>query len=231
MSLSRLKNWIVRTPVLGTVAAKIRWAFQRSFPGSTAYWEKRYQCGGTSGVGSCGRLAQFKAEVVNRFVAEHDVQSVVEFGCGDGGQLSLAEYSGYVGLDVSPKAVELCRERFSGDPTKTFDVYDPHRFEQDHPELRADVALSLDVIYHIVEEDLYRLYMEHLFAAAERYVIVYSSDRAEDPPAPHIRHHPVAAWITEHRPEWSLIEKAEPPKGDHGTVSFCSFFIYERKSA
>lgn len=89
MALSRLKNWITRTPVLGTVAARIRWAFHRSFPGSAAYWEKRYERGGTSGPGSCGRLAQFKAEVVNRFVAEHDVQSVVEFGCGDGGVVSF----------------------------------------------------------------------------------------------------------------------------------------------
>ena len=32
------------------------------FPGTRAYWEKRYRAGGSSGPGSYGRLAHFKAE-------------------------------------------------------------------------------------------------------------------------------------------------------------------------
>lgn len=228
MLLRRVKQWIARAPLIGPLAARLRWLLAGPFPGGRAYWEARYRRGGTSGAGSQGRLARFKAGVVNRFVAEHGVRSVVEFGCGDGDQVALARYPRYVGLDVSPKAVELCRRRFGDDPTKTFHVYDPPAFERDFAELRADLALSLDVIYHVVEADAYRLYMEHLFRAADRYVIVYSSDLDDDPPAPHIRHRRFAAWVAEHRPDWSLTGTSDPPKGDDGTISPCSFYFYEK---
>ncbi|MBI9084342.1 MAG: hypothetical protein JEZ11_12140 [Desulfobacterales bacterium] len=72
------------------------------------YWERRYAQGGTSGAGSYGRLAEFKAEVLNTFVEERGVQNIIEFGCGDGNQLSLAKYPSYVGLDASKTAVTQC---------------------------------------------------------------------------------------------------------------------------
>ena len=60
------------------------------FSGSGEFWESRYQRGETSGGGSYGRLAQFKAQTLNRFVEENEIASVIEFGCGDGHQLSHA---------------------------------------------------------------------------------------------------------------------------------------------
>ncbi len=50
--------------------------------GSVDYWERNYATGGTSGEGSYGPLADFKARILNSFVAEHDVRSVIELGCG-----------------------------------------------------------------------------------------------------------------------------------------------------
>lgn len=80
----------------------------RRFRGSEGYWEERYAGGGTSGSGSYGHLAAFKAEVLNRIVADRGAASVLELGCGDGSQLALASYPTYVGLDVAPTAVRLC---------------------------------------------------------------------------------------------------------------------------
>ena len=54
-----------------------------------SYWENRYKNNGNSGAGSYGRLAEFKADVINNFIAENKITSVIEFGCGDGNQLSL----------------------------------------------------------------------------------------------------------------------------------------------
>ena len=84
------------------------------------YWEARYAAGGNSGKGSGGVFAEFKAEIVNTFVREHDIASVIDFGCGDGAQLALAEYAKYIGLDTSKTAVEMCRDRFKDDRTKTY---------------------------------------------------------------------------------------------------------------
>ncbi len=63
-----------------------------------AYWENRYRRGGTSGAGSEGALADYKARFVNDFVAEHRIDSVIEFGCGDGRQLEGMRYPRYLGL-------------------------------------------------------------------------------------------------------------------------------------
>lgn len=88
--------------------------------GSAEYWEKRYEMGGNSGAGSYNRLAIFKADVVNSFVKNYDIDVIIEWGCGDGNQLRLAQYPQYVGIDVSPKAVEICRKLFNKDKTKRF---------------------------------------------------------------------------------------------------------------
>ncbi len=51
---------------------------------SAAYWEHRYQQGRTSGSGSRGRLAAFKAGFINRLVAGNRVDDVIDMGGGDG---------------------------------------------------------------------------------------------------------------------------------------------------
>jgi hypothetical protein len=93
---------------------------QVAFRGSATYWEQNYARGGTSGPGSYGHLALGKAAFLNTFVREHDVRSVIEFGCGDGAQLSLADYPSYVGLEVSRSAIARCRHPFAGDAAKSF---------------------------------------------------------------------------------------------------------------
>lgn len=88
-----LKGAIKRVPLVGSLARKT-WGLVKntSIATSTDYWESRYATGGTSGPGSSGKLAEFKAEVLNSFVRRDNVLSVIEFGCGDGNQLSLASY-------------------------------------------------------------------------------------------------------------------------------------------
>ena len=76
-----------------------------TFKGSAKYWEDRYARGGTSGAGSYGRAAEWKAQIVNAWVRELGITSVIDWGCGDGNQLSLADYPRYLGLDRSPSAV------------------------------------------------------------------------------------------------------------------------------
>ena len=202
------------------------------FSGSAKYWEQRYAYGGSSGQGSYGRLAEFKAEVINKFISERRVESVIEFGCGDGNQLRLAKYPAYVGLDVSEKAVALCKEKFHNDTSKKFFQYDPLLFDDTAKEHKADLALSLDVIYHLVEDEIYLTYLSHLFKSAKRYVIFYTSDR--DEPGgfyeQHVRHRNITKNIAEWFPTWTLNQKIKnqyPPGQDFGETSFADFFIYE----
>jgi hypothetical protein len=228
----RLKHALVRMPLIGPLSRKTAALLRRvSFPGSRRYWETRYARGGTSGPGSFGDLAVFKAEVLNAFVRDHDVRSVIEFGCGDGAQLSLADYPAYVGLDVSPTAIRLCSERFKQDATKRFFLYDPERFVEGDAAFKADLALSLDVIYHLVEDRILALHLRHLFSAAGTFVIIYSTDEEEPSPTPHIRHRRFSPWVAAHLPGWRLrarIPNRCPFDGDERTGSRADFFIYEK---
>jgi hypothetical protein len=195
------------------------------FAGSADFWERRYARGGTSGQGSYGALARGKAEFLNAFVRESGIQSIIEFGCGDGNQLSLANYPGYIGLDVSRTAIEMCKSRFADDPGKSFFLYDSSCFVDNVGVFRADLSLSLDVVYHLVEDSVFEAYMTHLFGAGNRYVVVYSTNEVMHDDAPHVRHRRFSSWIDSNCSGWRLREVTDGPASAPWRADF---FVYER---
>jgi len=193
------------------------------FPGSATYWERRYARGGNSGHGSYGEYAQFKADFLNRFVCENNVTTVLEFGCGDGNQLSLAKYPRYTGVDVSPTAIRICSERFGNDGNKTF------LLAGEHGCLHAELVLSLDVIFHLVEDSVFSSYMDELFASALKYVVIYSSDYEQKSPASHMRHWPVSRYVARHFANWVLTDRVPNPFPKHPTKNFAEFMVFGRQ--
>lgn len=223
-----MKSAVKKIPVIGAMAGRLYRRYIRPverFDDSASFWKNRYASGGHSGVGSFGRLAEFKAEVLNRFVKDEGIQSVIEFGCGDGRQVELAEYPSYLGLDISPDAIERCRRLFAEDATKQFKVIDEYADET------ADLTLSLDVIYHLVEDAVYESYMRQLFDAAERWVAVYSSNAEIQAVVPQVRHRVFTDWVAQHCPEWKLLAEIPnryPYTHDYRTESFADFFIFAK---
>ena len=196
----------------------------RRFGGSADYWQRRYAAGGSAGSGSYGDLGHFKAEVLNGFVAEHTIADVVEFGCGDGNQLGLADYPRYLGFDVSAEALELCRAAFADRAAFEFRHVDKDQGES------ADLALSLDVIYHLVEDPVYEAYMARLFRAGRRFVAIYASNREGAPgeTPPHVRHRRFTDWVEVNAPAWDLyrfVENRHPVDTDGGG-SFADFYFF-----
>jgi SAM-dependent methyltransferase len=195
------------------------------FTGSAEFWERRYARGGTSGSGSYGTLAHGKADFLNAFVQSNSVQSVIEFGCGDGNQLSLAKYPSYVGLDVSPTALGLCKRRFTDDPSKSFFFYDSFCFVDRAGLFRADLSLSLDVIYHLIEDPIFEEYMTHLFGSSNRYVIVYATNEIAPAGPPHVRHRRFSSWVDRNCPQWRLKQVTDGPASGPQRADF---FVYEQ---
>lgn len=195
------------------------------FRGSAAFWEQKYARGGTSGLGSYGALAEGKAAFLNAFVREHGLRSVIEFGCGDGNQLSLADYPRYVGLDVSHTAIRMCKRRFAGDRSKSFFLYDGACFVDRGGLFTADLAISLDVIYHLTEDRVFDSYLEHLFAAGGRFVVVYATNMEMPGTAPHVRHRRFTRWVGGRCPQWRLMSVTPGPNPGSGRADF---FVYER---
>jgi SAM-dependent methyltransferase len=213
----------MRSSVLGAIA---RWLPLIAFRGSRLYWQERYRLGGDSGAGSGGDAAIYKADVLNAFVTRHGVSTVIEFGCGDGRQLSLADYPFYLGIDVSPDAIRMCRERFQSDRQKEFGMLEEYAGQ------RADLALSLDVIYHLVEDDVYYRHLDHVFASAERFVVIYSTDaQGASSPLPHVRDRPVTIDVIARFPEFERMDEDTqlPPPIEASRGLATQFFFFRRK--
>lgn len=198
------------------------------FRDTMAYWERRYARGGTSGLGSYGDLAEAKAAFLNDFVRLHGIRSVVEFGCGDGNQLSLADYPSYIGLDVSRSALESCMGRFVDDTTKSFYLYDSACFADNARLFTADLAMSLDVVYHLTDDSTFMAHMTHLFAAGKRFIVIYGTNSEISDVAPHVRHRNFSRWVDQHRPDWRLVQVTAGPRS---TTNCIDFFVYERTAA
>jgi hypothetical protein len=200
--------------------------FKSRFPGSMDYWENRYQKKGTSGSGSYGSPAMYKAGILNKFVIENNITKVIEFGCGDGNQLQLFEFPAYLGLDVSITAIEKCIRIFKNDLTKSFFIYNPKGFADNLKTFKADLALSLDVIYHLLEDEVFESYMYHLFSSSTRFVIIYAWD-VEGRKNLHVRHRKFTVWIEMNLKEWHLMQAIE----NKDLQPVCDFFIYEIRSS
>jgi SAM-dependent methyltransferase len=190
-----LVNWVADK--LSVFRTKIH------FPGSAAYWDGRYKSLGSSGAGSYGDEAMTKATYINQFIEKNSVQSVVDFGCGDGAQLTLLNVPKYLGIDVSPEAIKLCRNRFASDDGKAFLTLADYSGEI------ADATFSLDVIYHLVEDDVFKNYIDTLFNAAERFVLVYSTNSNGAWPcrSAHVRHRELSRYCENRHRNFSLVEE------------------------
>ena len=196
-----------------------------AYTDSTRFWEENYAQGQTSGSGSYGRLAEGKSRFLNELVSARAVRSVIEFGCGDGNQLSLADYPRYIGLDVSRNAVRLCQRRFASDPAKSFFLYDGACFTDRAGIFTADLALSLDVVYHLTEDAAFEAYMAHLFAAGRRLVVIYSTDMELPGPPRTCATGTSRPGYGLHIPGWSLAAVAQGPNSG---IDRADFFLYER---
>lgn len=192
---------------------------------SEAYWTKRYQQGRNSGAGSYGRLAEYKANFINGLVEGKGIRSVIEFGSGDGNQASMFKFPNYTGLDVSPDAVAACREKFADRPGWSFDLADASVAET------RDLAMSLDVIYHLIEDEVFDRYMRRLFDSASRFVLIYASDHDAELDVAHVRHRHYSDWIAKNRPDWVLVDAPKHPfplvpGSDPKQTSFASFKLF-----
>lgn len=217
-------------PIIGSIVERtLKYLTEQpnAFHGSENYWVTRYESGGNSGAGSYNELSQFKAEVINKFVVEKGVKTIIEYGCGDGNQLKLSDYPSYIGFDVSQDAIFLCMNIFENDHKKKFNLQKNYKGET------AQLTLSLDVVYHLIEDQVFTGYMERLFDTAEVYVIIYSSNTElqEYEQSMHVKHRKFTDWVQNNRCEWKLqqhIPNRHPPTINKNTGSSADFYIYEK---
>jgi tetratricopeptide (TPR) repeat protein len=168
------------------------------------WWDSSNSTQGAPAEVNYGRLSQFKAEILNGFIGAHGIRSMAELGCGDGSHLGLFQVDRYAGYDASPEAVKASSVRHLGDGSKAFEIYRPRR-----PSWKrmpgAELALSLDAVYLLLEDDAYEAHMRDLFQISERFVAVYSNNTEDQPGmAGRIRGRRFTDWVERNVPDWTL---------------------------
>ncbi len=195
---------------------------KEQFSSSSNYWENRYKKNKTSGSGSYGDSAKFKSKIINDFVNENDVKNILELGCGDGNQLSLAKYPFYVGVDVSDSVIQKCKSNFAGDNEKIF--HNLSEFMKIKNNYTFDLSLSLDVIYHLVEDNVFISHINELFSSS-KYVIIFSTDFDDIfYQRLHIRNRKFTDFIKENIKNYQLIKEIK----NENKFSKVNFYIYKK---
>ena len=119
--MEAIKRFIKKIPFIGNLTVRIKNTLFPSagFTTSEEYWIDRYREGGDSGAGSYNNLAEFKADIINKFVSDNAIESIIELGCGDGNQVKYFDFPSYIGFEISPVAIERCKEIFKRERGRT----------------------------------------------------------------------------------------------------------------
>lgn len=222
--MNRIKKWLY----------SIAWQagfFNNQFPGTSRYWDQLYKKGGNSGPGSYQALAQFKADFLNHFIQQHEIKKIIDLGCGDGHQVSLLHIDQYYGFDISEQAIQLCTEKFRNDPSKQFFLHNDDFSTKLDQIGKARLAISLDVLFHLVEDSVFHQYMQHLFEGSDEFIIIYSTNYNSRQQF-HEKNRCFTDWIKRHRRNWRQIgfvpNRYPFDKNNPDNTSESDFYIFEK---
>lgn len=194
---------------------------------SKYYWETRYKTGGNSGSGSYNEIAKYKANIINEFISKNEIRTIIDLGCGDGNQIRYLNVSNYFGFDVSKTAIEICKKKYTIDKSKRFYLFKNKIFQQIVTEYKPELSLSLDVIYHLVEDKIFENYINDLFDGASKYVIIFSTNNDKYQEAIHHRNRKFEDYINKNILGWHLYRFIENKyKGENSSADF---YIYKRE--
>jgi len=196
--------------------------------GTKEYWDRRY----AEGMSSSSVDDVYVDSVAGLPVSYHvrtkllvlileellgPVNSVLDLGVGDGTQAALllmfaVQINDFVGVDISPSIVEQVGEAFAKEPRlaarqlkMAFHSYDGFSLPAAISQRQFDLVLSLEVLMHVVEDDLYHAYLMLLFGSSRSYVIIQSPNTHSNLLSRHMRLREFTDWVAHHARDWERI--------------------------
>ena len=184
---------------------------------SIGIWKNRPN---RSGSGSRGSLAKFKIDYINNFIEENNIESMIDFGCGDLQVSSQFNVGNYLGIDIIEHKYP---ENIKAKKFKTI----VSRFDNFSHGERVELCTCLDVLYHILSDEAEYLKnsIQNIINHSSRYIIIYAQDshnRSYNNWTNHMNNSPWRQIIESHG--LKLISEQEEPKSG----STAKFFIYEK---
>jgi len=117
----------------------------------------------------------FKSNIINNFNEKNKIKSIIDYGFyNNSNEIKLINTRNklYIGLDVNKTNIQKCKKIFKNDKTKKFINLD--EITNTNNNLRADLVLSFNIIYNLLDEKIYKQYIENIFLMSKKYVIIYS---------------------------------------------------------
>jgi SAM-dependent methyltransferase len=157
-----------------------------------------------SGRGSDPLYTREFRQVLDRFMKEHDVKSVLDFGCGDAQFSKQVDWAGrdYLGVDIVPGAIERALKDCDGKEGMTFQIIDPVGWEPP----RVDLTLCKDVLVHVPDAEAVAIARKLLLASKD---VLFVQDRPS-----------IGRNIDGIRGGYRGIDLSAPPFGLHGSILF-----------
>ena len=141
------------------------------------FWNKKYEDGGISGLGSIGKYRSWKWVRIKEVIG--DFKSVIDMGCGDlrfwehpiaNKMVKNQEDFKYLGIDISDFIIEK-NKVFA--PKFEF-ICAPSNVAQGR---QAEVILCLDLLFHIMDDVNFEMTLEHLCSSSENWIVIYTWTR------------------------------------------------------
>ena len=180
------------------------------------YWENRYKNNGNSGEGSHRKdLYTFKLNYIQNLVNSKQIDSVLDYGCGDGNQTKEFVVNYYLGMDISEYIIQQNKIKYN----KNYITLGEFDFKKNQDSF--DLVLCLDVLFHLVDEKEYLETVKNLFQLSKKYVLIYSQDKNYNQ-APHVLYRTFSNLVPQN---YSLVEKSNSPSLDTQQ----KFYLYQKR--
>jgi 2-polyprenyl-3-methyl-5-hydroxy-6-metoxy-1,4-benzoquinol methylase len=190
------------------------------------YWQEWYSAGNNSGQGSMGELLEFKAAFINKHL--EGVNSVFDFGCGDGSLSRLLNIENYFGIDVSKEIVSKCNKQ----KKKTNHNYEQASFIDINPEfikskIQPEALMCIDALYHVMDNSVVDKTLENLFSGISPLVILYTipNEKMSGEKIGAINFYDNSKKLSKITQDWKLVEETKP-RG----ISGAAFFVWSKNA-
>lgn len=181
------------------------------------YWNRRYQRGSGSSFEPHEGVINFETGLINEFIKKHEIKSVLDMGCGDGSVFQrLRNLPIYHGMDISSIIIARMQQKYEKDDSRMF--FEPHTM----PDYYYDLVISIDTIYHLVNDHEYIDYLEKLEKKCKNYLIISSTNYNAYYGGGYIRHRAFLKDIKDLG--FKLLKKVDSPFD----TDQCGYFVFEK---
>jgi len=196
------------------------------------WWNEWYKGGGTSGQGSRGDLLEFKSDYINTYFRQDAIQTVFDYGCGDGWLAGNLECKNYLGMDVSAEAVMMCKKKINR-PNFYFELVESNLISGNYIDLKCvdrfaikpEAIICIDMLYHVMDNELVNKIIESIFSSSARMIVLYTipNTKMHGGRTDAINFYNNSETLNRVTKNWRLIGETEP-KG----ISAAGFFIWTK---